>query len=113
MVGIVYKMLSTKLTPEWLLYITYTQGLLALYFLPQMHERYGYFIEILAIIIAIICVKKIWIPVVQLLCTFITYSYYYNYDQEKILPYYILSLFMLVILTYMVYETFTYQNKNL
>lgn len=110
MVAVIYKLMHTKLTPELLLMICYTQGALALYFLPQMHERYGYFIEIVAIILGVLCIKLFWVPVVHILITFITYSYYYNYDQPKNIPYYVLSLVMLGILLFMVYRTMTWKN---
>lgn len=110
MVAVIYKLMHTGLTPELLLMICYAEGALALYFLPQMHERYGYFIEVVAIILGVICLKLFWVPVVHILVTFITYSYYYNYDQPKNIPIFILSLVMLVLMLFMVYRTFTYQS---
>lgn len=114
MVAVVYKLMHTKLTPELLLFIIYTQGALALYFLPQMHERYGYFIEIIGILIGILCIRLFWVPVVHVLITFLTYSYYYNYDQPDriIIPYSVLAIVMLGIVLYMTYQTFTYQEKK-
>ena len=110
MVVVIYKLMNTKLVPELLLLICYSQGALALYFLPQMHERYGYFIEIIAIILGILCLKMFWVPVVHILITFITYSYYYNYDQPKNIPYFVLSLVMLGLMLFMVYRTMTWKN---
>lgn len=110
MVAVIYKLMNTKLVPELLLLICYSQGALALYFLPQMHERYGYFIEIIAIILGILCLKMFWVPVVHILITFITYSYYYNYDQPKNIPYFVLSLVMLGLMLFMVYRTMTWKN---
>lgn len=110
MVAVIYKLMNTKLVPELLLLICYSQGALALYFLPQMHERYGYFIEIIAIILGILSLKMFWVPVVHILITFITYSYYYNYDQPKNIPYFVLSLVMLGLMLFMVYRTMTWKN---
>ena len=114
MVAVVYKLMHTKLTPELLLFIVYTQGALALYFLPQMHERYGYFIEIIGILIGILCIRLFWVPVVHVLITFLTYSYYYNYDQPDriIIPYSVLAIAMLGIVLFMTYQLFTYQEKR-
>lgn len=109
MVSLIYKLMDTRLTPELLLMICYSQGALALYFLPQMHERYGYFIEIIAIILGILCLKFFWVPVVHILITFITYSYYYNYDKPKNIPYFVLSLMMLGLILFMVYRTMAYK----
>ncbi|MGN0131044.1 MAG: hypothetical protein ACI4AA_01230 [Lachnospiraceae bacterium] len=110
MVAVVYKLMHTRLTPELLLMICYAQGALALYFLPQMHERYGYFIEIIAIMLGVLCVRLFWVPVVQILVTFITYSYYYNYDQSKNVPYFVLSFVTLGLMLFMVYRTMSYEN---
>ncbi len=110
MVALIYKTMHTKLTPEFLLIIFYTQGALALYFLPQMHERYGYFIEIIAMILGVYCLKLFWVPVVHVLVTFITYSYYYNFDKPKNIPYHVLSVVMLGILLFMIYKTMVYTD---
>ncbi|MCH5280509.1 MAG: hypothetical protein J1E61_03500 [Lachnospiraceae bacterium] len=112
MVAMIYKLMHTKLTPELLLLIFYSQGSLALYFLPQMHERYGFFLEVLAIILAVLNIKLFWVPVLHILITFITYSYYYNFDQPKNIPIFILSVFMLGIMMFMVYLTVTYDKEE-
>ena len=112
MVAVIHKLMNTRLTPELLLMLCYAQGSLALYFLPQMHERYGYFIEIVAIILGVLCRRIFWVPVVHILVTFITYSYYYNYSSPKNIPIFVLSLVMLALMLFMVYKTFTYQVKK-
>ncbi len=112
MVAVIHKLMNTRLTPELLLMLCYAQGSLALYFLPQMHERYGYFIEIVAIILGVLCRRIFWVPVVHILVTFITYSYYYNYSSPKNIPIFVLSLVMLALMLFMVYKTFTYQVKE-
>lgn len=112
MVAVIYKLMHTRLTPELLLLICYTQGSLALYFLPQMHERYGYFIEAVAIILGVLCLKLFWVPVVHILITFITYSYYYNYNSPKNIPIFVLAIVMLLLMLFMVYRTLTYQGEE-
>ena len=112
MVALTYKLMKTRLTPELLLLICYSQGALALYFLPQMHERYGYFIEIIAIILGVLCIKMFWVPVVHILITFITYSYYYNYDRPKNIPIFVLALCMLALMLFMIYKTVVYREKG-
>lgn len=112
MVVMIYKLMDTPLTPELLLLICYSQGALALYFLPQMHERYGYFIEVVAVILGILHLKLFWVPVGHILITFITYSYYYNYDKPKNIPIYALSLGMLFLMLFMVYRTVVYQGDG-
>lgn len=112
MVVLIYKLMNTRLTPELLLFICYSQGALALYFLPQMHERYGYFIEVVAVILGILNLKLFWVPVSHILITFITYSYYYNYDKPKNIPIYVLSLMMLGLMLFMVYQTVNYKKRE-
>lgn len=112
MVVLIYKLMRTRLTPELLLLICYSQGALALYFLPQMHERYGYFIEVVAVILGILNLKLFWVPVVHILITFITYSYYYNFDKPKNIPIYVLSLVMLGLTLFMVYQTVNYKKRE-
>ena len=50
----------------------------------------------------------------HVLITFLTYSYYYNYDQPDriIIPYSVLAIAMLGIVLYMTYQTFVYQDKK-
>lgn len=110
MVSLIYKLMYTRLTPKLLLLICYSEGSLALYFLPQMHERYGYFIEAVAIILGVLCLKMFWVPVVHILITFITYSYYYNYDKPKNIPYFVLALAMAALMLFMVYKTMSYES---
>ena len=112
MVALIYKLMGTRLTPELLLLICYSQGSLALYFLPQMHERYGYFIEIIAIILGVLNIKMFWVPIVHILITFITYSYYYNYESPKNIPIFVLALCMLALMLFMVYKTVAYKEKG-
>jgi len=112
MTAVILKLLNEKLTPSLLLMIVYCEGALALYFLPQMHERYGYFIEIIAILIAVLNIRFFWVPVTQILVTFITYGYYYNYDKEKLIPFPVLSLAMLFIMMFMIYKTFSLQETK-
>lgn len=45
------------------------------FFLPAMHERYGYFMELLAVIMAIIHIRNLWIPLIMILCTFPKYLF--------------------------------------
>lgn len=64
------KLNREKLVPI-LLWTAYT----CVFFLPSMHERYGYFAEIAAVILGIVNFHWIWVPVVMMLCTFPKYLY--------------------------------------
>ena len=69
---------------------------------------------IIGILIGILCIRLFWVPVVHVLITFLTYSYYYNYDQPDriIIPYSVLAIAMLGIVLFMTYQMFTYQEKR-
>lgn len=45
------------------------------FFLPSMHERYGYFAEMAAVILGILNIRRAWVPVGMILCTFPKYLY--------------------------------------
>lgn len=45
------------------------------FFLPSMHERYGYFVELAAVLLAIVNIRSIWIPVLMILCTLPKYLF--------------------------------------
>lgn len=45
------------------------------FFLPAMHERYGYFMELLAVIMAIVNIRSLWIPLIMIACTLPKYLF--------------------------------------
>ena len=63
-------------------------------------------------ILGILNLKLFWVPVVHILITFITYSYYYNFDKPKNIPIYVLSLVMLGLTLFMVYQTVNYKKRE-
>lgn len=54
-----------------LLWTSYT----CVFLLPSMHERYGYFPEMIAVIFAIVNIRRAWIALGMILCTFPKYLY--------------------------------------
>lgn len=54
-----------------LLWTTYT----CVFFLPSMHERYGFFIELAAVLLAIVNIRSIWISALMIMCTLPKYLY--------------------------------------
>lgn len=48
------------------------------FFLPSMHERYGYFCEILAVLLALIHVRSLWLPMGMVLCVLPKYLYAFD-----------------------------------
>jgi hypothetical protein len=52
-----------------------------LVFLSSMHERYGYLLDILTIIYAVVTVKRVWLPVLCQLVSLRGYCFYlFSYD---------------------------------
>lgn len=52
---------------------------LMVFFLPNMHERYAYLIDLLAILYAFSVPKKYHIPVIKVMISFIAYQTYFLY----------------------------------
>lgn len=112
MVYVLYKLMERKLDGNLLIQILYTSGLIILYFLPHMHERYGYSFEILACLYVLTNRKRFWIVPVQIVTTFLTYSYYYNYESEKVIPIPWLALVNLVILLVVLWDSAKVLNEK-
>lgn len=58
-----------------LLWTAYT----CVFFLPSMHERYGYFAEIIAVILGLVNIRKSWIACGMILCVIPKYLYAVNF----------------------------------
>lgn len=58
-------MLSRNNILPILLWTAYTCA----FFLPSMHERYGYFVELIAVLLAILNIRSVWLPVFMIMCT--------------------------------------------
>lgn len=58
-------MLSRNNILPILLWTAYTCA----FFLPSMHERYGYFVELIAVLLAILNIRSVWLPVFMITCT--------------------------------------------
>lgn len=64
-----------SLNRENTLYILLWTAYTCVFFLPSMHERYGFFVELIAVIIAIINIREAWLPIIMMLSTFPKYLY--------------------------------------
>lgn len=68
-----------KITNEFIVQMALFFAILTPYILPHMHERYGCVADILAIIYAMMNVKKFYIPLAQLLVSFNCYMAYLSH----------------------------------
>lgn len=64
---------KTALTKEGWLKLALWTTFIMMAFLPSMHERYGFLLEILAIIVGILDFTMLWLPIVLGTCSTITY----------------------------------------
>jgi len=89
-----------RITNEFIVQMALFFAILCPYFLPHMHERYGCVADILAIIYAMMNVKRFYIPLVQILLSFNSYMAYLSHlgFKDPAIPYGIWALIELGLL---------------
>lgn len=93
------------ITPKFMLLLGGFVGILAPFFLPHMHERYSFFAEVLLVFYAFMEPKKFYIPLLQMLTSFVGYSVYLSQNWELPLTYMApVNLFVLINVGYLVYR---------
>lgn len=93
------------ITNEFLILLILFFSVLTPYFLPHMHERYGYLGDVFAIILMMINIRRFYVPVVHILVSFAAYTAYLC--QERPIPlaaYALVLLALLLDLGRMVYQ---------
>ncbi|WP_099469186.1 glycosyltransferase 87 family protein [Konateibacter massiliensis] len=85
-------------------------AMVTVYFLPYMHERYGYVAGMLAIIIGIVNLKKLYIPIIHLI---VSYGAYQScLSDNRMVPFWLYSFMLLfLILDFGIY-IYQYVNEN-
>lgn len=68
-----------RITNEFIVQMALFFAILTPFFLPHMHERYGCLADILAIIYAMMNVKRFYIPLIQILMSFNSYMAYLSH----------------------------------
>ena len=66
------------------------------FFLPHMHERYAILVDVMAIIYVIFDFRKLYIPVLTILCSFAGYTVYLA--QNNIIPMYVYTILFLLLM---------------
>ena len=97
-----------KINAEFILLLGGFVGLLAPFFLPQMHERYSFFAEAFLILYVILKPKKFYLPVFQSLTSFMGYSIFIA--QDWTLPIQYMPFITLTVLFLTGYEVYKYIN---
>jgi len=77
-----------RITKEFIIQMALFFAILSPYVLPHMHERYGCLADILAIIYAMMNVKRFFIPIVQILMSFNCYMAYLSHLGRSETPIY-------------------------
>ena len=79
MYWVLKKCLKVGLSKTVILQTAYICGLLCVFFLPNMRERYSYYVDILAILYGLTVPKKLWVPIIKIGISYIAYTTYYAY----------------------------------
>lgn len=64
-----------RLTRNTTLPVLFWTAYTCVFLLPSMHERYGYFTELIAVLMAVLNIRLSWVPAVMILCTLPKYLY--------------------------------------
>ncbi len=97
-----------KVTREFVILLGAFFGLLAPFFLPQMHERYSFFAEVFLLIYVFIKPSKFWLFVLQSLVAFMGYSVFLAQDWSLPLDY--MPFLTLAVLLGTGFEIYSYVN---
>ncbi len=62
------------MTKGFILQMALFYGILTVYFLPFMHERYGYLVDILAVVYALAASRRMFLPVLHVLISYVSYT---------------------------------------
>ena len=66
------------------------------FFLPDMHERYAILVDVMAIVYVFFDFRKLYIPVLTILCSFAGYTVYLA--QNNIIPMYVYTILFLLLM---------------
>ena len=66
------------------------------FFLPHMHERYAILVDVMAIVYVFFDFRKLYIPVLTILCSFAGYTVYLA--QYNIIPMYVYTILFLLLM---------------
>lgn len=84
------------MTREVMLEMFLFYGMLTVYFLPFMHERYGYLVDILAVAYAMMNQKRFFVPVLHVLISYVSYTSFLT--KGKALPMVVYAFLLLGLL---------------
>lgn len=74
-----------RITQTFMIQLALFFAVLTPYFLPHMHERYGFLADFLAIIYAMIQVRRFYIPLLHILMSFCMYNIYFTWQNPELM----------------------------
>lgn len=77
-----------EMNKEFILLVGFFFAMVTAYFLPHMHERYGYLADILAVLYAFTTVKRFYYPLIHMMLSLSAYMEYLSYTFAGPIPYY-------------------------
>lgn len=87
-----------EMSKEFMLLLGFFFAMLTAYFLPHMHERYGFLADIFAILYAFTNVKRFYYPLIHIMLSFSAYMEYLSKSFAGPIPYYSIVELGLIIL---------------
>jgi hypothetical protein len=102
-----------KMTKEFILLMSFFFAMLTAYFLPHMHERYGFLADIFAILYAFTTVKRFYYPLVHIMLSFSAYLEYLSKTFSGPIPYYaFIELGLIILAGRDIYYYITSETSN-
>lgn len=87
-----------EMNKEFILLVGFFFAMVTAYFLPHMHERYGFLADIFALLYAFTTVKRFYYPLIHIMLSFSAYMEYLSYTFAGPIPYYAFVELGLIIL---------------
>lgn len=103
-----------EMSKEFILLVGFFFAMVTAYFLPHMHERYGYLADLLAILYAFTTVKRFYYPLIHVMISLSSYMEYLSQTFAGPLPYYaFVELFLIVLAGLEIYHYINHQRIKL
>ncbi|WP_143452725.1 hypothetical protein [Konateibacter massiliensis] len=87
-----------EMSKEFILLLGFFFAMVTAYFLPHMHERYGFLADIFAILYAFTTIKRFYYPLIHIMLSFSAYMEYLSKTFAGPIPYYAFVELGLIIL---------------
>ena len=86
-----------EMTKDVMLQMFVFYGMITVYFLPFMHERYGYIVDILAVVYAVRNPKRFYFPILHVLISYVSYTSFLTNGEALPMILYAFTLTFLIV----------------